>query len=163
MRQQPCSRHLLFAVLLFFGIVSCPAEETRTLAELCADFGVSEETNTMLHATERDTKGFNGRTFFLPGPNPAQSAEIPRLWQALAKTKYIETRIKEPKEPSTFIVLNTGKSSKMPPVEEIWIDADGFLHFLPNHSKRPREFMVFSGPEVVAWAAENMKTYGQIR
>jgi len=163
MRQQLCSRHILCAVLLFFGIVSCPAEETRTLAELCTDFGVSEETNTMLHATERDAKGYHGRMFSMFRGNSQQTQAIDKLWQALAETKFVEIRTREPATPTVLIVLNTGMSSKMLPRVGIWVDPDGFLHFLTDREKRPREFMVFSGREVVAWTAENMKTYGQVR
>lgn len=84
-----------------------------------------------------------------------------KLWEALAKTQFLEMRTEEPKEPFLFIVLNTGVSSKIPPMEEFWVDAEGQLHFLADHNKRPREFMVFKGPEVAAWARQAVATSGR--
>jgi hypothetical protein len=138
----------------------CFAGETRNLAQVCADYGVSETTNTMLHATERNAKGF-GSLFFLARSDAAQTQAMDNLWKSLAKTQFVEVRTEEPKEPCIFIVLNTGTSSKDRPVEEIWVDSEGLLHFLADHNKRPREFMVFKGPEAASWARDTMNTRGR--
>lgn len=160
---RPSLRRLCLAIVFALGIAALSSghgAEARTLAQVCADYGVSQSKNTMLHGTERLAKG-TGRLFFLARVDAGQAQAMDKLWEALGKTRFLEMRTGEPKEPYIFIVLNTGTHSKMSPVEEFWVDADGNLFFLADHNKRPREFMVFKGPEAAAWARQAIDTYGK--